>query len=192
MLAPILTYTDAFFQNQRKVPTMPRLTYGSTLQSSKTHGTLISSKSTSSLALCSQAKPHGVSSEKSSPRKDMDRKEEGPLDDDLGVRRFHHVEFTCSDATNTCLRFKHGLGMALASKSDQSTGNSVRLLKSSSLNFLSFLNPWRSRRLSTLHPSSCLDWKATLVQCNGSTPLKTPPICYSTTLKHTKISPIIN
>ena len=36
---------------------------------------------------------------------------------------FHHIEFYCGDATNTCRRFQLGLGMNLVSKSDLSTGN---------------------------------------------------------------------
>ncbi|KAJ9522564.1 hypothetical protein QJQ45_008333, partial [Haematococcus lacustris] len=45
--------------------------------------------------------------------------------DRFAVHRFHHIEFWCSDATNTYKRFQHGLGMTLVAKSDQSTGNST-------------------------------------------------------------------
>lgn len=51
------------------------------------------------------------------------------------MKRFHHVEFWCGDATNTARRFSWGLGMSIATKSDLSTGNSVHasyLLSSSS------------------------------------------------------------
>lgn len=37
---------------------------------------------------------------------------------------FHHIEFYCGDATNTCRRFQLGLGMNIVAKSDLSTGNS--------------------------------------------------------------------
>lgn len=37
--------------------------------------------------------------------------------------RFHHIEFYCGDATNTCRRFQLGLGMDVVAKSDLSTGN---------------------------------------------------------------------
>lgn len=46
-----------------------------------------------------------------------------PMTDKFGVRHFHHVEIYCGDATNTCKRFCHGLGMNVIGKSDLSTGN---------------------------------------------------------------------
>jgi 4-hydroxyphenylpyruvate dioxygenase len=46
-----------------------------------------------------------------------------PLSDLFEVRRFHHVEFWCGDATNTSRRFSYGLGMPLIARSDQGTGN---------------------------------------------------------------------
>ncbi|XP_073144850.1 4-hydroxyphenylpyruvate dioxygenase [Henckelia pumila] len=62
-----------------------------------------------------------------------------PKSDHFPVKSFHHVEFWCGDATNTCRRFSWGLGMPLAAKSDLSTGNSVHasyLLRSGDLSFL--------------------------------------------------------
>ncbi|KAK1435106.1 hypothetical protein QVD17_00866 [Tagetes erecta] len=46
-----------------------------------------------------------------------------PMTDLFSVRRFHHVEFWCSDATNTSRRFSWALGMPVVAKSDLSTGN---------------------------------------------------------------------
>ena len=46
-----------------------------------------------------------------------------PLSDKISALRFHHVEFYCGDARTTYSRFLLGLGMDLAAKSDQSTGN---------------------------------------------------------------------
>ena len=48
-----------------------------------------------------------------------------PMTDKISVKKFHHVEFYCGDATNTYKRFLFGLGMEFISKSDQSTGNTV-------------------------------------------------------------------
>lgn len=62
-----------------------------------------------------------------------------PKSDRFGVRRFHHVEFWCGDATNTARRFSWGLGMPLVAKSDLSTGNQIHasyLLRSGDLRFL--------------------------------------------------------
>ncbi|CAM9788958.1 unnamed protein product, partial [Ectocarpus sp. 12 AP-2014] len=39
------------------------------------------------------------------------------------MKKFHHVEFYCGDATAAASRFVWGLGMKLVAKSDQSTGN---------------------------------------------------------------------
>ncbi|VFQ93746.1 unnamed protein product [Cuscuta campestris] len=71
-----------------------------------------------------------------------------PKSDHFPVKRFHHVEFWCGDATNTARRFSWGLGMPIAAKSDLSTGNSVHasyLLRSPSgeLQFL-FTAPYAS------------------------------------------------
>ncbi|XP_050903841.1 4-hydroxyphenylpyruvate dioxygenase [Lathyrus oleraceus] len=62
-----------------------------------------------------------------------------PKSDRFKVKRFHHVEFWCADATNTARRFSWGLGMPIVAKSDLSTGNSTHasyLLRSGNLNFL--------------------------------------------------------
>ncbi|KAI4325183.1 hypothetical protein MLD38_030601 [Melastoma candidum] len=62
-----------------------------------------------------------------------------PRSDRFPVRRFHHVEFWCTDATNTARRFSWGLGMPIVAKSDLSTGNQVHasyLLRSRDLLFL--------------------------------------------------------
>ncbi|KAL1307645.1 hypothetical protein HN51_049545 [Arachis hypogaea] len=62
-----------------------------------------------------------------------------PKSDRFKVIRFHHVEFWCTDATNTASRFSWGLGMPIVAKSDLSTGNAVHasyLLRSGDLNFL--------------------------------------------------------
>ncbi|KVI09294.1 4-hydroxyphenylpyruvate dioxygenase-like [Cynara cardunculus var. scolymus] len=62
-----------------------------------------------------------------------------PMSDKFSVKRFHHVEFWCSDATNTARRFSWGLGMPIVLKSDLSTGNATHasyLLRSGQLNFL--------------------------------------------------------
>lgn len=45
-----------------------------------------------------------------------------PYSDKFVVQKFHHVEFYCSDATNTSRRFTWGLGMHEVAKSDLSTG----------------------------------------------------------------------
>ncbi|GLE02326.1 hypothetical protein PINS_up011164 [Pythium insidiosum] len=46
-----------------------------------------------------------------------------PMSDKFEVKRFNHVEFYTSDATNVYKRFQWGLGMNLVAKSDQSTNN---------------------------------------------------------------------
>ncbi|DBA02629.1 TPA: hypothetical protein N0F65_012001, partial [Lagenidium giganteum] len=46
-----------------------------------------------------------------------------PMSDKFEVKKFHHVEFYTSDATNVYKRFSWGLGMKLIGKSDQSTNN---------------------------------------------------------------------
>ncbi|KAK1388739.1 4-hydroxyphenylpyruvate dioxygenase [Heracleum sosnowskyi] len=69
------------------------------------------------------------------------------------VKRFHHIEFWCGDATNTCRRFSWGLGMPVVAKSDLSTGNSVHasyLIRSGQLNFV-FTAPYSP---STTTPTS--------------------------------------
>nr|O23920.1 RecName: Full=4-hydroxyphenylpyruvate dioxygenase; AltName: Full=4-hydroxyphenylpyruvic acid oxidase; Short=4HPPD; Short=HPD; Short=HPPDase [Daucus carota]AAC49815.1 4-hydroxyphenylpyruvate dioxygenase [Daucus carota] len=62
-----------------------------------------------------------------------------PKSDHFAVKRFHHIEFWCGDATNTSRRFSWGLGMPLVAKSDLSTGNSVHasyLVRSANLSFV--------------------------------------------------------
>ncbi|XWS30911.1 hypothetical protein CRYUN_Cryun23aG0032000 [Craigia yunnanensis] len=62
-----------------------------------------------------------------------------PKSDRFNVKRFHHIEFWCTDATNTARRFAWGLGMQFLAKSDLSTGNQTHasyLLRSGDLNFL--------------------------------------------------------
>ncbi|KAK3446289.1 hypothetical protein EUGRSUZ_A02022 [Eucalyptus grandis] len=62
-----------------------------------------------------------------------------PRSDRFPVRRFHHVEFWCTDATNVSRRFAWGLGMPVVAKSDLSTGNATHasyLCRSGDLCFL--------------------------------------------------------
>ncbi|EOX93118.1 hypothetical protein QUC31_003981 [Theobroma cacao] len=84
-----------------------------------------------------------------------------PKSDRFNVKRFHHIEFWCSDATNTARRFSWGLGMQLLAKSDLSTGNLTHasyLLRSGDLHFL-FTAPYspsiaHSQSLSPLSTAS--------------------------------------
>ncbi|XP_052624546.1 4-hydroxyphenylpyruvate dioxygenase isoform X1 [Lactuca sativa] len=74
-----------------------------------------------------------------------------PMSDKFSVKRFHHVEFWCSDATNTACRFSWGLGMPIVQKSDLSTGNTTHasyLLRSGQLNFL-FTAPYSPSTTTT-------------------------------------------
>ncbi|GMH42765.1 hypothetical protein BSKO_10684 [Bryopsis sp. KO-2023] len=48
-----------------------------------------------------------------------------PRTDLFEVRKFHHVEFWCPDATNAYKRFQIGLGMSLVARSEQSSGNKL-------------------------------------------------------------------
>jgi 4-hydroxyphenylpyruvate dioxygenase len=62
-----------------------------------------------------------------------------PKSDRFKIKRFHHVEFWCTDATNTARRFSWGLGMPIVAKSDLSTGNLTHasyLLRSGDLNLI--------------------------------------------------------
>lgn len=62
-----------------------------------------------------------------------------PKSDLFRVKRFHHLEFWCTDATNSARRFSWGLGMPIVAKSDLSTGNLTHasyLLRSGQLCFL--------------------------------------------------------
>ncbi|PON66558.1 4-hydroxyphenylpyruvate dioxygenase [Parasponia andersonii] len=79
-----------------------------------------------------------------------------PRSDRFGVKRFHHVEFWCGDATNTARRFSWGLGMPLVAKSDLSTGNlshASYLLRSGDLRFI-FTAPYSSSIAAAGSPSS--------------------------------------
>ena len=74
-----------------------------------------------------------------------------PKSDRFKVKRFHHVEFWCTDATNTARRFSWGLGMPIVAKSDLSTGNLTHasyLIRSGQLSFL-FTAPY-SPSLATM------------------------------------------
>ncbi|KAI5339780.1 hypothetical protein L3X38_019052 [Prunus dulcis] len=78
-----------------------------------------------------------------------------PRSDRFKVHRFHHVEFWCTDATNSALRFSWGLGMPMVAKSDLSTGNQTHasyLLRSGDLNFL-FTAPYSPTLTSTDDPT---------------------------------------
>ncbi|KAJ9685976.1 hypothetical protein PVL29_015051 [Vitis rotundifolia] len=62
-----------------------------------------------------------------------------PMSDRFGVKRYHHIEFWSTDATNLARRFSWGLGMPIVAKSDLSTGNVIHasyLARSGDLNFL--------------------------------------------------------
>ncbi|KAJ8749314.1 hypothetical protein K2173_018797 [Erythroxylum novogranatense] len=81
-----------------------------------------------------------------------------PRSDRFKVKRFHHVEFWCSDATNTARRFSWGLGMPLVAKSDLSTGNHTHasyLLRSGDLCFL-FTAPYSPSIADTNTPTASI------------------------------------
>ncbi|KAL3754868.1 hypothetical protein ACJRO7_002032 [Eucalyptus globulus] len=62
-----------------------------------------------------------------------------PQSDLFPIRRFHRIEFWCTDATNNSCRFSWGLGMPVVAKSDLSTGNATHasyLCRSGDLCFL--------------------------------------------------------
>ncbi|KAI3987662.1 hypothetical protein MKX01_032553 [Papaver californicum] len=74
---------------------------------------------------------------------------QNPRSDKFGVKKFHHIEFWCSDATNTSRRFSWGLGMPIIAKSDLSTANYIHasyILNSGDLNFI-FTAPY-SKKIS--------------------------------------------
>ena len=95
-----------------------------------------------------------------------------PKSDRFKVKRFHHVEFWCTDATNTARRFSHGLGMPIVAKSDLSTGNLTHasyLLRSGDLNFLfsaayspsiSLSSPSSTAAIPTFSASTCFSFSA--------------------------------
>ncbi|EKU23402.1 4-hydroxyphenylpyruvate dioxygenase, partial [Nannochloropsis gaditana CCMP526] len=65
---------------------------------------------------------------------------------DQNMKRFHHLEFYCGDATNTSRRFSWGLGLSQVAKSDNSTGNPLYasyVLQSQELVFV-FTAPYAS------------------------------------------------
>ncbi|KAI3793801.1 hypothetical protein L1987_36423 [Smallanthus sonchifolius] len=93
-----------------------------------------------------------------------------PMSDKFTVKSFHHVEFWCSDATNTARRFSWGLGMPIIHKSDLSTGNTTHasyLLRSGQLNFL-FTAPYSpsiatttaTASIPTFSHTACRDFTA--------------------------------
>ncbi|CAM9519505.1 unnamed protein product [Ascophyllum nodosum] len=59
--------------------------------------------------------------------------------DRFRMKKFHHVEFYCGDATTAASRFVRGLGMSLVAKSDQSTGNTQHASYAVKSNDLCFL-----------------------------------------------------
>ncbi|KAI3943558.1 hypothetical protein MKW92_024456 [Papaver armeniacum] len=77
---------------------------------------------------------------------------QNPKSDKFGVKKFHHIEFWCSDATNTSRRFSWGLGMPIIAKSDLSTANYIHasyVLNSGDLNFI-FTAPY-SKKISEMN-----------------------------------------
>ncbi|XP_047312051.1 4-hydroxyphenylpyruvate dioxygenase [Impatiens glandulifera] len=77
-----------------------------------------------------------------------------PKSDRFKVKKFHHIEFWCLDATNAARRFSWGLGMPIVAKSDLSTGNSTHasyLLRSGDFSLL-FTAPY-SPTISSSSPS---------------------------------------
>lgn len=88
-----------------------------------------------------------------------------PMTDLFSVQRFHHVEFWCSDATNTSHRFSWALGMPMIAKSDLSTGNTTHasyIIGSGELLFI-FTAPYpatvtttaTSASIPTFSPTAC-------------------------------------
>ncbi|KAL2316827.1 hypothetical protein Fmac_030703 [Flemingia macrophylla] len=95
-----------------------------------------------------------------------------PKSDLFEVKRFHHIEFWCTDATNAACRFSWALGMPIVAKSDLSTGNHIHasyLLRSADLSFL-FSAPYSTSRaphsasataaIPTFHAAACLAFAA--------------------------------
>ncbi|XP_026417447.1 4-hydroxyphenylpyruvate dioxygenase-like isoform X2 [Papaver somniferum] len=77
---------------------------------------------------------------------------QNPKSDKFVVKKFHHIEFWCSDATNTSRRFSWGLGMPIIAKSDLSTANYIHasyILNSGDLNFI-FTAPY-SKKISEMN-----------------------------------------
>lgn len=70
-----------------------------------------------------------------------------PRSGQVMVKRFHHVEFWCSDATTTARHFSYALGIPIVAKSDLSTGNTTHvsyLLRSGELSLLFTARPLTS------------------------------------------------
>ncbi|XVF20906.1 hypothetical protein REPUB_Repub12eG0044000 [Reevesia pubescens] len=100
-----------------------------------------------------------------------------PKSDRFNVKRFHHIEFWSTDATNTARRFSWGLGMQLLAKSDLSTGNLTHasyLLRSGDLNFL-FTAPYSSSIAQSQNLSP---------QSNASIPTFDHTVCSSFASSH--------
>ncbi|KAI3921475.1 hypothetical protein MKW98_013409 [Papaver atlanticum] len=77
---------------------------------------------------------------------------QNPKSDKFVVKKFHHIEFWCSDATNTSRRFSWGLGMPIIAKSDLSTANYIHasyIINSGDLNFI-FTAPY-SKKISEMN-----------------------------------------
>ncbi|KAK2377700.1 4-hydroxyphenylpyruvate dioxygenase [Trifolium repens] len=95
-----------------------------------------------------------------------------PKSDRFKIKRFHHVEFWCTDATNTARRFSWGLGMPIVAKSDLSTGNlkhASYLLRSGDLNLLfsaaysppiSLSSPSSTASIPTFDATTCFSFSA--------------------------------
>ncbi|WJX59340.1 4-hydroxyphenylpyruvate dioxygenase [Trifolium repens] len=95
-----------------------------------------------------------------------------PKSDRFKIKRFHHVEFWCTDATNTARRFSWGLGMPIVAKSDLSTGNlkhASYLLRSGDLNLLfsaayspsiSLSSPSSKASIPTFDATTCFSFSA--------------------------------
>eukprot|EP01031_Cornospumella_fuschlensis_P049634 gene49634-60763_t len=70
-----------------------------------------------------------------------------PMTDRFDIKKFHHIEFWCLDATNVSKRFTFGLGMDLVAKSDMTTGNKCYAsyaVQSNELTFM-FTAPYSSK-----------------------------------------------
>lgn len=66
-------------------------------------------------------------------------KRHNPLSDKFEVKKFHHVEFWCADATSASKHFRFSLGMTAVAKQDLTTGSASKVshvLKSNELVFV--------------------------------------------------------
>eukprot|EP01006_Ploeotia_vitrea_P061141 TRINITY_DN77334_c0_g1_i1.p1 TRINITY_DN77334_c0_g1~~TRINITY_DN77334_c0_g1_i1.p1 ORF type:complete len:444 (+),score=2.56 TRINITY_DN77334_c0_g1_i1:43-1332(+) len=81
-----------------------------------------------------------------------------PYSDKFHMDKFHHMEFYCSDATNTSRRFTWGFGLRQIAKSDLSTGNktySSFVTQSNEITFVftaPYNNPNDQEGTTTPHP----------------------------------------